>query len=117
MEQKKCLSCGEIVRGRADKKFCDDLCRNAYNNQIKQVSSNFMRNINNALRKNRHILTEILGDKEMTKVHLEKLLQKGFQLKYHTHTYTNKKGDIYQYSYEYGLLSTGNDWYLVVKQD
>jgi len=116
METRKCLSCGEIVKGRSDKKYCDDLCRNAYNNQVKQVSTNFMRNINNALRKNRNILAEILGENETAKVPAERLLQNGFLTKYHTHTYTNKKGDIYLYSYEYGILSTGNDWYLVVKQ-
>jgi len=29
---RKCLHCNHIIRGRADKKFCDDSCRSAYNN-------------------------------------------------------------------------------------
>lgn len=74
-----------------------------------------MRNINNALGKNRRILESILGNgAEMTKITKEKLLQKGFQFKYVTHTYTNKKNDTYYFCYDYGYLPIGNDWYLLV---
>jgi hypothetical protein len=31
-EIKKCLACNKTLRGRADKKFCDDYCRSNYNN-------------------------------------------------------------------------------------
>jgi len=31
-ENKTCLACGKILKGRVDKKFCDDYCRNNYNN-------------------------------------------------------------------------------------
>jgi hypothetical protein len=27
-EAKKCLACGKQLKGRIDKKFCDDYCRN-----------------------------------------------------------------------------------------
>jgi len=39
------------IVGREDKKFCSDSCRNAYNNKINKDSTNYMRNINNKLRK------------------------------------------------------------------
>jgi predicted nucleic acid-binding Zn ribbon protein len=32
MEKRFCLDCGKPVKGRADQKFCKDLCRNSYNN-------------------------------------------------------------------------------------
>lgn len=35
---KKCLECGEKIVGRADKKFCNDYCRNAYNNNLHKDS-------------------------------------------------------------------------------
>jgi predicted nucleic acid-binding Zn ribbon protein len=54
-----CLECGEKIIGRSDKKFCNDACRNAYNNKQNKDSNNLMRNINNKLRKNYRILTEI----------------------------------------------------------
>ena len=114
---KNCLTCNKSIKGRTDKKFCDDYCRNAYNNQLKAEGNNTMRNINNALRKNRRILEELLPEKEkMTKINREKLLQQGFQFKYLTHTYSNQKGNIYYFCYEYGYLALENNWYLVVKR-
>ena len=116
-EAKGCLACGKTIRGRSDKKFCDDYCRNNFNNQLKAASNNYVRNINNALKKNRRILEELFGPAdEMVKVPKEKLLQAGFQFKYLTHTYTNKKGNTYFFCYEYGYLPLEHDWYLVVKR-
>ena len=115
IENKTCINCGKIVKGRSDKKFCDDYCRNNFNNQQKAVETNLMRNIINAIRKNRNILQAILGNEEMTKTTKERLLAKGFQFKYHTHTYDNKKGGTYFYCFEYGYLPLDNDWFLVVK--
>jgi hypothetical protein len=59
MENKKCLECQEPVKGRVDKKFCSDYCRNAHNNKINKDSKNLIRNINNRLRKNHKILSEL----------------------------------------------------------
>jgi predicted nucleic acid-binding Zn ribbon protein len=112
-----CLTCGKPVKGRADKKFCDDYCRNAYNNQLKADSSKLVTNINNALKKNRRILENLLPpSEEMTKTTKEKLLARGFNFKYLTHTYTNKKGNVYFFCYEYGYLPLEHDWYLLVKR-
>jgi hypothetical protein len=116
-EPRLCLSCNKPVKGRTDKKFCDDYCRNNYNNQLKSGSSNLIRNINNALVKNRRILEEIFpGNEEIAKVTREKLLQKGFQFRYITHLYTNKKGNTYFFCYDVGYLPLENEWYLVVKR-
>ena len=95
-ETKNCLACGKAVKGRVDKKFCDDYCRNNYNNvqKSKNSHSNFVRNINNALLKNRKILESILPEtEEMAKTTHDKLLQKGFMFTYHTHIYKNKKNN------------------------
>jgi hypothetical protein len=117
-ETKNCLTCSKSLKGRSDKKFCDDYCRNNYNNHLKADSNNYVRNINNALRKNRRILEELLPPTEgMVKVFKEKLLNQGFQFKYITHTYINKKGNTYYFCYEYGYLLLDNDWYLIVKKE
>lgn len=114
METKKCLECSEAFKGRADKKFCSDLCRNAYNNKQNSDSTNYVRNINNILRKNRRILSEnITGDTgKSTK---NKLVEKGFSFRYYTNTYTTKKGATYFYCYDYGYLPLENDYYFLVK--
>jgi predicted nucleic acid-binding Zn ribbon protein len=115
-EAKLCLSCQKSIRGRTDKKFCDDYCRNNYNNQLKSGTTNLVRNINNTLGKNRRILEEFLAAEKMVKTTNEKLLQKGFMFKYFTHNYVNKKGDTYFFCYDLGYLPLENDWFLVVKQ-
>ena len=112
-----CMSCGKSLKGRSDKKFCDDFCRNVYNNDLKSGSNNYVRNINNALHKNRRILEDCLpASEEMSKTTKDKLLHKGFQFKYITHIYTNKKGNIYYFCYEYGYLPLENGWHLIVKR-
>ena len=114
---KKCLTCNKPLKGRTDKKFCDDYCRNGYNNQLKAGDNNFVRNINNTLRKNRRILEALLPiNEEMAKANKDKLLHKEFQFKYITHTYTNKKGNTYFFCYEYGYLPLENDWFLIVRR-
>jgi predicted nucleic acid-binding Zn ribbon protein len=57
---RNCPACGKPLNGRVDKRFCDDYCRNGYNNQLKSASNNLVRNINNALGKNRRILKSLL---------------------------------------------------------
>lgn len=99
-----CPECGEKIVGRIDKIFCSDQCRNTYNNKLNSDVNNTVRNINNALRKNRRILEELSGQSEKTMVSKDTLLTKGFSFTYHTHTYTTKRGDIYRFCYELGYL-------------
>ena len=114
---KHCQACNKSIKGRTDKKFCNDYCRNAFNNKLKPGSNNTVRNINNALRRNRRILQELLHPNEkMIKTNLEKLLERGFLFKYITHTYTNPKGNVYHFCFEYGWLPLENNNFLIVKQ-
>ncbi len=113
---KECRVCGKPLKGRSDKKFCNDYCRNVYNNQAKAVDNNIIRNINNALKKNRQILASLIdNEQQIARTNREKLSHLGFQFKWHTHAYTNQKGATYFFCYDYGYLQTGRDGYLVVK--
>ncbi len=115
-EAKLCRSCQKPVFGRSDKQFCDDYCRNTYNTHLKSNRNNYIRRVNSALLKNRKLLKSLLPDgQEMAKVHEKKLISLGFQFRYHTHTYTTKKGHHYIFCYEYGYLSIENNWYLLVR--
>jgi len=116
-ETRNCLACDKPLKGRSDKKFCDDYCRAAYNNELKSITNNQMRNVNNALSKNRRILEALLPEGEETaKATREKLIQKGFAFKYVTHLYTTKTGKTYYYCYDHGYLPLENDWYLIVRR-
>jgi hypothetical protein len=84
---------------------------------LKSTTNNLVRNINNALGKNRRILESFfVNEEEMAKTTKNKLLEKGFLFKYFTHTYTNKKGTVYFFCYDLGYLPLENDWYLLVKR-
>ena len=118
-EERNCLACGKKLKGRVDKKFCDDYCRNNYNNiqKAKSNHSSYVRNINNTLLKNRKILESILHDTEETaKSSKDKLQRLGFHFKYITHLYTTKTNKTYFYCYDHGYLPLENDWYLIVKK-
>ncbi len=116
-EAKLCMFCEKPLRGRSDKKFCDDYCRAAYNNELKSPANNYIRNVNNALGKNRRILESLLPERDATaKASRDKLIEKGFQFKYHTHQYSAKNGNTYFYCYEYGYLPLENNWFLIVKR-
>lgn len=114
--EKTCLECGDLIKGRVDKKFCSDGCRNAYNNRVNKDSKNLIRNINNRLRKNWRILEE-LNPKGKTKVSKGKMIEKGFDFSYFTSIYTTKIGTIYYFVYDQGYLPLENDYYALVKRE
>lgn len=111
----KCLECGEKLLGRADKKFCSDQCRSAYNNKLNSDHTNLMRNVNNILRKNRRILEE-LNPEGKGKTKKESLLKRGFKFEYITNLYITKNGHTYYFCYDQGYLPLEHDWYALVKR-
>jgi hypothetical protein len=114
--EKYCLDCGEVIHGRADKKFCNDQCRNNYNNQLNSASSNMVRNINNVLRRNRRIMEE-LNPSGKTKTTRQKMAAKGFDFEYFTSLYHTQNGKTYHFCYEYAYLPLDNDELLLVKKE
>lgn len=118
MESRNCLNCNEPLKGRIDKKFCDDQCRTTYNNRLNSDSMTVVRNINHQLKKNRRILEAILATAIEGKGRISgrKLTEKGFHFTYHTHQYKTKAGSVYYFCYEYGYLPLEHDYYMVVKR-
>lgn len=112
-----CQACQKLLRGRLDKKFCDDYCRNTFNNHRNSDQNNLVRNINNALRKNRRLLEMLIPEGEdIKKIRKEHLVMLGFNFKYHTQHVRNQKGQVYYFSYEYGFLELEEEWVLVVRR-
>ena len=116
MEKRECLECKEPVKGRVDKKFCSDYCRNAYNNNVNKDSKNLIRNINNRLRKNHKILTD-LNVSGKTKVSRTKLYDKGFDFQFFTSLYKTKTGNTYFYIYDEGYLALENELFLLIRKE
>ncbi len=113
---RSCLECSDSIVGREDKKFCCDACRNAYNNKINKDSTNFMRNVNNKLRRNYRVLCELNADGK-SKTTKNKLLLKGFDFNYVTSTRQTKAGKTYFFLYDQGYMHLENDQFILVKKD
>ena len=117
MKDRNCKECGQKLLGRKDQKFCSDYCRNTFNNRQNQDATKYIRRINNILRKNRRILSE-LNPKGKVTVDGIRLAEEGFNFHYFTNTYTTKKGATYIFLYDQGYLRLDHDQYMLVeKQD
>lgn len=117
MAERECLECGEAIKGRIDKKFCSDYCRNSYHNNLNKDSKNLVRNINNRLRKNYRILDSFTLKQGKTSTTKTRLLDKGFDFEFITNLYTTKKGATYYFVYDLGYLPLDNDYYMIVKRE
>ena len=113
MENRVCPECEKPVFGRIDMKFCSDGCRNAYYNKTNAVTTNYVRNVNKILSKNRRILT-LLNPDGKKKTHRDQLLKNGFDFEYYTNTYKTKAGDLYHFCYEQGYLLLDDGFVLLV---
>src|SRR5579862_2377686 len=115
-EKRYFLYCEKLLRGRSDKLYCDDACRNAYFNEQKKNDHQAIRKVDLALKKNRRILRNVLGDNKTKSVTEKQLLQKGYDFMYHTHFFTTKNEDEYCFCYDYGWLARDGNKYMVVKE-
>ncbi|MDP6922954.1 MAG: hypothetical protein QGH06_08305 [Lutibacter sp.] len=113
---KNCLECQTPLVGRIDKKFCNDYCRNSYNNKINKESKNLIRNTNNRLRRNHRVLTS-LNPSGKTKVTRSKLLGHNFDFNFFTSIYITKAGNTYYYVYDQGYLALENDLFLLIRKE
>jgi hypothetical protein len=116
--EKVCLECGERIVGRTDKRFCSDACRNLYHYHANNAPINYVRNVVNALKRNRRILSELnTGPDGKTKVHRDKLVERGYSFMYHTNTHRTKAGNNYVFCFEHGFLELGENWFMLVRRD
>jgi hypothetical protein len=115
-EKRFCQLCRQILQGRTDKKFCDDGCRNNFNNQQNSLMNKEVRTINRVLKRNRTILHALLPTGKM-QIHVRKesLLLAGFNFSYCTHQGVSPSGNSYQICYDIGLILQENAEYLILR--
>ena len=101
--------CGKPLRGRTDKKFCCEYCKNQFNNQLHAPFNNLMRNINNSLVKNRRILERChsVNDPYLI-LNKELLINLGYQFMYFTHIVKTNNHVIYC-CYDFGFREDHNN--------
>ncbi|SHH70153.1 hypothetical protein [Winogradskyella jejuensis] len=101
---KNCLYCNKKLIGRTDKKYCDPQCKSSHQYQReKQKPKRFYNKVDNQLRLNRKLLKEYNRAGKAT-VRSGILIKEGFNPKFFTHYWKNKKEDVYFFVYEYGFL-------------
>ncbi len=113
-----CRQCGkQITRGRPDKKFCDEGCKNLFHNQEKLSELGEIRKIDLQLKKNRRVLIRLFGQgRPDALIERDQLLKAGFEFYYHTHYVTTRlKQHIFTFCYDYGYREVENGRYQIIK--
>jgi hypothetical protein len=117
IEKRFCQYCAQVLHGRLDKKFCDDGCRNTFNNQQNSTQNKEMRIINSILKKNRVILLAKLPEgRKQLKISKDQLLLAGFNFNYMTHQLVLPSGLSAQFCYELGWVVLEKNRCLIVHQ-
>lgn len=98
-----CLDCGSKLRGRMDKKFCNDNCRSHHNNILNKEKHLELKKINTILKKNESILKK-LNQNGVKKLTTAVLIAEGFDFNFFTHQLTGRNGELFNYCYNYGYL-------------
>jgi hypothetical protein len=114
---KTCLECGQpLGAGRSDRKFCNDVCRTAFNNRrreenmLREPAAAYLpkptfQKVFDILVNNRNMLE--MYDLYVEQPHLLRdLLGKGFNPKYFTSEYQLESGELFKFCFDYGYHVT-----------
>ena len=121
MDKRTCTYCtAEITEGRRDKKFCNAHCRSAFQYAQNLKKEPVYQQVNKALRTNRKIMKKYnLAGFASTRA--DALIAQGFNPRFTTHSWKNRKGEEYKFVFEFGFLETqstgGIKYKLIMWQD
>lgn len=116
-ETRYCNYCDHVIKGRSDKKFCNDFCRNSFHFEHNQNASKSINDINRILRRNRKILQSFLSSNEKKiVVQKDSLLFRGFNFMYFTHVLL-VNGITYHFCYEFGYRKLQKGAIEIIKQE
>ncbi|MCB9227973.1 MAG: hypothetical protein R2836_07995 [Chitinophagales bacterium] len=113
----KCKICKKEIKGRSDKLFCSNACKNYYHTNLRKVTKGVAFEIDKILHRNRSILLEIIG-KHKTQIKTQRMVldKKKFSYKYHTHINVNSQGKTFYWLYDLAWMAFSNDEILIVKK-
>lgn len=117
MGKKECPVCGNAVQGRSDKRFFSTTCKSVDQYERRQREEGFFLFVDRQLKTNRKIL-KLYNRTGYTTLRRSVLESEGFNPRYFTHYWKNRKGDVYLFCYDFGFLSVNRDGvekYVVVK--
>ena len=110
MTDKVCPECGKAVHGRLDKRFCSSECKSAYHYRDgkEQREASLYTKVSQILRANRRVMSQY-NKAGLATVEKEKMMADGFNPRYFTHYWRNRKGEVYWFCYEYGFREVVNN--------
>ena len=115
--EKNCLHCAKKIVGRTDKKFCNNYCRSSYHNEQTGSRTNYMRQVNYQLQKNRSILAATYSLYPKRKIiPFHELFLRGFNLVHFTHQQKDQRAGTYTFCYDYGYKMVGRNAVMIVQQ-
>ncbi len=105
-----CKHCGKPLRGRSDKRFCNDDCRSSYHNQKKRKQRLLRKNAPEenptadipAFQEQKEMYSRLINNRRLLKeqlqkgiffLPLEKLESMGFDASLYTHAFTGSRGE------------------------
>lgn len=113
--KRRCCFCGTELYGRADKKFCDDNCRNNYHYKVRyKDNDDVIKMVNSTLLKCRETLKNLcLGQKTIVEKQL--LDDRHFDYELMTNVYKTKGKSEYRVVYDYAYRILNEDEVQIVK--
>lgn len=110
---KTCFECHTpLGPGRSDRKFCNDICRTAFNNKRRGDGVNGESNAPGQIKPlHQKIFSTIVHNRNLLEIAyyydeetswLSNLLKEGFNLKYFTSEYTSPQGTTYRCCLDFG---------------
>jgi hypothetical protein len=118
-KMKTCLQCNDTFRGRSDKKFCNDYCRNAYNNQQKKSAPSHQRILHQRLQRNHALLCRYLPEKNVGPICINKnrLTNDGFVWRYCTESRLVNNRNVLYGCYEFRYFSLNERYLILLKEN
>jgi hypothetical protein len=111
-------SCSEPIEGRIDKIYCNKYCKSNFHYQKnKGKDPTIYTKMDNQIKLNRRLLSHFNQSGKST-IRKEKLLEAGFNPKFHTHHWKNNQGKVYFFCYDMGFseqMENGKSKYLLVE--
>lgn len=110
----QCRACGKELKGRSDKRYCDERCRNYYHNRLDSADKKYIQKTNNVLKKNRRILQDLLKEETTeNKVSREELAMRGFCFQAFTGCMVSKRGSVTYACYDFELGAQAGGQYRI----